>query len=162
MAAMENKQIDAGMTTEPTISMLEAKHLAKPLVDMRTASGARAALGGDYPASCLYMTTAYVQKNPNVVQKLVNAYVETLQWIQMHTAAQIADEIPADYYSGVGKDVYTKALDNEKGMYSPTGLMPTDGPGTVLDVLSAFDPRVKGHTIDLSKTYTNDFADKAK
>jgi NitT/TauT family transport system substrate-binding protein len=162
VAAMQNKQIDAGMTTEPTISMLEQKKLATPLIDMRTAAGAKAALGGTYPASCLYMTTAYVQKNPATVQKLVNAYVATLKWIQTHTAAQIADKMPADYYAGVGKDVYSKALQNEKGMYSPTGLMPADGPQTVLKVLSAFDPTVKGHTVDLSKTYTDDFVTKAK
>jgi NitT/TauT family transport system substrate-binding protein len=162
VAAMQNKQIDAGMTTEPTISLLEQKNLAKPLIDMRTAAGAKAALGGTYPASCLYLTTAYVQKNPEVVQKLVNVYVQTLKWIQSHTAAQIADKMPADYYAGVGKDVYTKALQNEKGMYSPDGLMPADGPQTVLKVLSAFDPTVKGHTVDLSKTYTNDFVNKAK
>ncbi|MFE2425853.1 ABC transporter substrate-binding protein [Streptomyces sp. NPDC059373] len=162
VAAMQNKQIDAGMTTEPTISMLEQKKLAKPLIDMRTSAGAKAALGGTYPASCLYLTTGYIQKNPVVVQKLVNVYVETLKWIQTHTAAQIADKMPADYYAGVGKDVYTKALQNEKGMYSPDGLMPADGAKTVLKVLSAFDPTVKGHTVDLSKTYTNDFVNKAK
>lgn len=162
MAAMKDKRIDAGMTTEPTISMLQEKHLAKPLIDMRTADSTRTALGGDYPASCLYMTTAYVQKNPDVVQKLVNAYVETLKWIELHTADQIADEMPAGYYSGVGKGVYTEALDDEKGIYSPNGLMPSDGPETVLAVLSAFDPTVKGHSVDLSKTYTNDFVDKAK
>lgn len=68
----------------------------------------------------------------------------------------------ADYYAGVGKDVYTKALRNEKGMYSPDGLMPADGPKTVYRVLSSFDPTVKGHTVDLSKTYTNDFVNEAK
>ncbi len=150
------------MTTEPTISLLQQKNLAESLIDMRTAAGAKAALGGTYPASCLYLTTGYIQKNPEVVQKLVNAYVETLKWIQSHTAAQIADKMPADYYAGVGKDVYVKALQNEKGMYSPDGLMPSDGPSTVLKVLSAFDPTVKGHTVDLARTYTNDFVNKAR
>jgi NitT/TauT family transport system substrate-binding protein len=41
-------------------------------------------------------------------------------------------------------------------------LMPADGSQTVLKVLSAFDPTVKGHTVDPSKTYTNDFVNKAK
>lgn len=162
VAAMQHKQIDAGMTTEPTISALQQKNIAKPLIDMRTSAGARVALGGTYPSSCLYMTTAYVQKNPAVVQKLVNAYVETLKWIQGHTPAEITAKMPADYYAGVGKDVYTTALTNEKSMYSPDGLMPADGPKTVLGVLAAFDPTVKGHTVDLSKTYTNDFVTKAR
>ncbi len=161
VAAMKNKQIDAGMTTEPTISVLEAQHIAKPLVDMRSAAGTKAALGGTYPASCLYMTSAYIQKNPQVVQKLVNAFVMTLKWINTHTAAQITAKMPASYYAGVGKDVYATALQNEKAMYSPDGMMPQGGPQTVLKVLSAFDPTVKGHTVDLSKTYTNSYVQKA-
>ncbi|MFI6683987.1 ABC transporter substrate-binding protein [Streptomyces sp. NPDC050485] len=162
VAAVKNKQIDGGMTTEPTISMLEKQGLAKPLIDMRTAAGAKAALGGTYPASCLYLTQAYIQKNPEAVQKLANVFVETLKWIQGHSGTEIADKMPADYYAGVGKDTYVKALENEKGMYSPDGLMPSDGPQTVLNVLSAFDPTVKGHTVDLSKTFTNEYVQKAK
>ena len=162
VAAMQNKQIDAGMTTEPTISLLQAKGLAKPLIDMRTPEGAQQALGGNYPSSCLYMTTAYVQKNPAVVQDLVNAFVQTLKWINTHSAAEITDKMPADYYAGVGKAAYVQALQNEKQMYSPDGLMPADGPQTVLKVLSTFDPTVKGHTIDVSKTFTNEFVQKAK
>ncbi|MCZ1004554.1 ABC transporter substrate-binding protein [Streptomyces mirabilis] len=162
VAAMRNKQIDAGMTTEPTVSLLERKKLAQPLIDLRTPAGAKATLGGTYPASCLYLTTKYVRKNPEVVQKLVNVYVETLKWIQAHSAAEIADKMPAAYYAGVGKAVYTKALQNEKGMYSPDGLMPADGPRTVYKVLATFDPTVKGHSVDLSQTYTNDFVNKAR
>ena len=60
----------------------------------------------------LYMTTDYVNSHKNLVQKLVNAYVATLAWIQGHTGAQIADMMPASYYAGVGKNAYAKALDN--------------------------------------------------
>ncbi|MER5638707.1 ABC transporter substrate-binding protein [Kitasatospora sp. NPDC002227] len=161
VAAMQNKQIDAGMTTEPTISLLQQKGLAQPLIDLRTAEGARAALGGTYPSSCVYLTSAYVQQNPEAVQKLANVFVKTLKWIQAHSPAEITEQMPADYYAGVGKDAYVKALENEKAMYSPDGLMPSDGPQTVLNVLSAFDPTVKGHTVDLSKTYTDAFVKKA-
>lgn len=33
------------------------------------------------------------------------------------------------------------APQNEKGIYDPNGLMPADGPQTVLNVLSALNPR---------------------
>lgn len=162
IAAMQHKSIDAGMTTEPTITALEQKGLAKPLIDMRTAAGTRAALGGTYPATCMYMTTSYVDAHKPTVQKLVNAYVKTLKWIQAHNGSQIADQMPPAYYAGVGKVNYAKALDGEKGIYSPDGLMPADGPQTILHVLSSFSPDVKGHQIDLSKTYTNAFVQAAK
>ncbi len=44
---------------------------------------------------------------------------------------------------------------------SPDGLMPTDGPGTALKTLQAFDATVQGKPIDVSKTWTNDFVKKA-
>jgi NitT/TauT family transport system substrate-binding protein len=161
IAAMKQKAIDCGMTTEPTVSKVLADNTGFILLDMRTAEGSRQALGGTYPATSLYMTTAYVDAHKDVVQKLVNAYVSTLKWIQGHTGAQITAMMPPDYYAGVGKDAYAKALDSEKGIFNPTGLMPPDGPKTCLAVLSAFNPAVKGKTIDLTKTYTNEFVQAA-
>ncbi|HEX4704080.1 MAG TPA: ABC transporter substrate-binding protein [Pseudonocardiaceae bacterium] len=156
IAAMQHKSIDCGMTTEPTVSRLVDTGQAKIILDMRTAAGARKALGGVYPASSLYLTTDYANSHKDTVQKLVNAYVETLNWIHTHTAAEITDKMPAAYYAGTGKDAYTQALHNELGIYDPTGTMPADGPPTVLKVLSAFNPDVKG--VDLSKTFDNSFA----
>jgi NitT/TauT family transport system substrate-binding protein len=161
IAAMKQKSIDCGMTTEPTVSKALSDGTAFILLDMRTAEGSRAALGGTYPATSLYLPTDYVDSHKDVVQKLVNAYVSTLKWINSHTAADIADKMPADYYGQVGKDAYIKALDSEKGIFNPTGIMPADGPQTCLSVLSAFNPAVKGKTIDLSKTFTDEFVKAA-
>jgi NitT/TauT family transport system substrate-binding protein len=162
IAAMKQKAIACGMTTEPTVSQVLKDGTGFILLDMRTAAGSRAALGGTYPATSLYMTTSYVDGHKDVVQKLVDAYVSTLKWIQGHTGAQIADQMPADYYSGVGKAAYAAALDSEKGIFNPTGIMPPDGPKTCLAVLSAFNPNVKGKTIDLAKTYTDEFVKAAQ
>ncbi|HVV24836.1 MAG TPA: ABC transporter substrate-binding protein [Pseudonocardiaceae bacterium] len=155
IAAIQHKSIDCGMTTEPTVSQLVDTGQARVIVDSRTLAGSRAAFGGAYPASSLYMTTDFVNAHKDVVQKLANAYVETLNWIQTHTADQITDKMPADYYKGTGKAAYAHALQNEKGIFDPNGMMPADGPHTVQAVLSAFNPAIKG--VDVSKTYTNDF-----
>lgn len=160
IAALQHKQIDAGMTTEPTITTAVTQGLASVLIDMRTVAGARAALGGTYPAACLYMTTAWVDSHQDAAQKLANAYVKTLKWIASHSGAEIADKMPADYYTGIGKDAYAKALDAGKGMFTTDGVMPPDGPPTVLTVLNAFDTTVQGKTVDLAKTYTSDFVKK--
>lgn len=161
IAAMQHKAIDCGMTTEPTISALLSSGQAKVLIDMRHADGTTKALGGLYPASSLYMQTSYVNSHKEVVQKLANAFVKTMHYIAGHSAEQITDQMPAEYYSGIGRAAYVKALSDEKGIYTLDGIMPPAGPQTVLDVLSAFDPNVKGHDIDLSKTYTTEFTKQA-
>ncbi|MDI5963695.1 ABC transporter substrate-binding protein [Streptomyces sp. SL13] len=161
VAAFQHNRVDAGVTTEPTISTLLTKHLAKITVDMRTAAGTKAALGGPYPGTCLLVQTAWANSHKPTVQKMVDALYDTLLWIESHSAAQITAQVPADFYQGSGKEQYTQALANGMGMYNPTGQMPTDAPQTVLRVLTAVDPNVKGHKIDLAKTYTDEFVQQA-
>ncbi len=161
IGAMQHKNVDCAMTTEPTVSQLLATGGAYILLDMRTAAGTSTALGGEYPATSLYMKTSYVTQNPVTVQKLVNAYVETLKYIQANDGATVVTKIPADYYAGAGKDAWVKAFDAEKGIYNPTGIMPPNGPPTNLKVLSAFNKDVQGKTIDVTKTYTDQFVQAA-
>ncbi|MBN9242263.1 MAG: ABC transporter substrate-binding protein [Mesorhizobium sp.] len=161
IAAMQQDKIQGGMTTEPTISRLLKTGDAKVLVDMRTKEGTKEALGGTYPAASLYMENAWVDAHKEEAQKLANAFVKTLAFINTHTAAEIADKMPADFYVG-DKEAYVKALDAGKAMFTADGVMPEDGPKTVLDVLSKFSKNVKGKQIDLSKTYTTEFVKAAK
>lgn len=163
IAALTNGGIDAGMTTDPTIANIEAKGLGKVIVDMRTEEGTRAALGGLYPAASLYMGCDYVKANPQVVQKVVNAFVKTMKWIDTHEAAEIAAKMPADY-AGPDMALYVKSIKDSSPMFTADGLMPAGGPQTVLDVLGTFNANVKSKkdSIDLAKTYTTEFATKAQ
>lgn len=161
IAAMQQDKIQAGMTTEPTISRLLKTGEAKVLIDMRTVEKTKQALGGPYPAASLYMPADWVAKNKPTVQKLANAFVKTLKFISTHTAAEIADKMPKDFYAG-SKEDYVAALSDGKSMFTPDGVMPTGGPETVLAVLSGFSKNIKGKTIDLSKTYTTEFVKNVK
>ncbi|ANL57317.1 MULTISPECIES: ABC transporter substrate-binding protein [Rhizobium] len=161
IAAIQQDAIQAGMTTEPTISRMLKTGEAKVLIDMRTMAGTKSVLGGTYPAASLYMDAAWVDAHKEEVQKLANAFVKTLHFINTHSASEIADKMPSDFYVG-DKEGYVTALENGKAMFTPDGIMPEDGPKTVLAVLSEFSKNVQGKTIDLSKTYTTEFAMKAK
>ncbi len=162
IAAIENGGIDAGMTTDPTAARLVSSGKAKVLLDMRTEAGTRSALGGLYPASSLYMDCAWVAAHRETVQKLANAFVKTLHWIDGHSPAEIAAKMPADF-AGSDKALYVKAVGDTIGMFNGDGRMPADGAQNVLNVLAQFSPNVAGKkdSIDLSKTYTTEFVDAA-
>ncbi|EIJ45779.1 nitrate/sulfonate/bicarbonate ABC transporter periplasmic protein [Herbaspirillum sp. GW103] len=161
IAAMKQGRIDAGMTTEPTASQLLKTGDAKVLIDMRTVEGTVKALGGLYPASSVYVQRSWLNSHKDEAQKLAHAFVKTLKFINTHTAEQIADKMPKDYY-GNNKPLYVQALSNSLPMYSQDGKMPKGGPETVLAVLSGFNPNVKGKHVDLSKTYTDEFVSTMK
>ncbi|HEX7385730.1 MAG TPA: ABC transporter substrate-binding protein [Castellaniella sp.] len=161
IASIKNNRIDAGMTTDPGATQLVASGDGKILVDMRHPEPTAKVLGGLYPAASLYMPNSWVASHHDDVQKLVNAFVKTMKYMQTHTAAQIADQMPKDYYGG-DKALYVKALEASLPSFTADGRMPKGGPETVLQVLSTFKPQVKAAHIDLSKTYTTAFVDAAK
>ncbi len=106
------------------------------------------------------MQTGWVEAHKDTVQRLVNAFVKTMHFIATHTADEIAEEMPGDFYVG-DRAMYVKALADGKAMFTPDGRMPKDGPETVLKVLSEIKANVRDKTIDLSKTYTMEFVEKA-
>ncbi|OAJ52201.1 nitrate ABC transporter substrate-binding protein [Paraburkholderia ginsengiterrae] len=161
IVAMKQGRIDAGMTTEPTVSQLLKTGDAKVLIDMRTLEGTRAALGGTYPASSLYVQSAWLDKHPQEAAQLARAFVKTLQYIHTHSAEEIAAQMPKDYI-GSDKALYVSALKASLPMFTVDGKMPADGPDTVLKVLAGFNPSVKDRHIDLSRTYTNQFVNDVK
>ncbi|WP_410637980.1 ABC transporter substrate-binding protein [Amycolatopsis sp. lyj-346] len=162
ISAMNQGSIDAGMTTDPTIAQLTNTGQAKVLYDMRTVEGTKAALGGLYPASSLYMGCEIVQRYPDIVQKLANAYVETLKWISTHTPEQVAAMMPPSFAGG-DKALYVKSLRDSLPMFTKDGRMDPAGAQNVLKVLgeSSSNVKPKKDKIDLSKTYTTQFVDAA-
>ena len=160
IASLTHGQIDGGITSQPTIGQLLKTGQAKVILDLQSASSSSKAFGGTFPSTCLYMRSDYVKKHPDNVQKIVNAFVWTLEWVHTHSAAQIAAKLP-DSYKGSDQDLYVQDMQQSQGFWSPTGLMPKDGPTTMYKLLSTFEPDLKKAKVDLSKTYTNQFVQKA-
>ncbi|MCG5072146.1 ABC transporter substrate-binding protein [Paraburkholderia sp. RG36] len=154
IAAVQQRRIDAGMTTEPTVSRLLAKGDASVMVDMRTVEGTQKALGGIYPFTGLYVDAGWLASHKQQAAGLAHAIARTMAYIHSHSADEIADQMPKDYYGG-DKALYVQALKSTLSMYTPDGKMPAGGPENVLHVLAAINPAIKGKHIDLSRTYTN-------
>lgn len=160
VAAMKAGRVDAEVQGDPGATEMVQQGLASVLLDLRTQQGTMTALGGTYPGGAVYASNTYVQAHPDVIQKVVKGFDETLKWMHSHTPQQIAAKMPADYAGG-NMNLYVQSIKNSLPMFSSTGVMPAGAPQTVLKVLNVFDTNVQGKNIDLSKTYTNEFAQKA-
>jgi NitT/TauT family transport system substrate-binding protein len=160
VAAARRGEIDAISNTDPVISQLESQDLIKVIYDTRTAEGAQQVYGGAYPAAVLYLPPAFAEANPNTTQALVNAFVRGLKWIQKATPEDIVAKMPDEYKLG-DPDAYLKAVRSSMEMFAHDGRIPQEGPQNVLNVLSQFDDTTKGAKIDLAKTYTNQYVEKA-
>ena len=92
------------------------------------------------------------------MQKVVDALVATMHWISTHSAADIANAMPPAFVSNglTTKAAYISELAQDKGQFLPDGMMPADGPATVL-AIEKFIGNVTG-SVDLTTTYTNQYA----
>ena len=160
IAAIQQKKIAAGMTTYPTISRLVNSGKGKILVSLLSPKDTEAALGGDYPFIGVFAKNDWVDSNKDVTQRLVNAYVKTLQYMHSHTAAQIADQMPQEYYAG-DKAAYVQDLQSQLAIFGTDCKMPAGGPETVQKIQQQFVSSYKGKSANLSETYTNYYADHA-
>src|SRR5205807_4279388 len=102
--------------------------------------------------------TSWVNSNKATVQKVVDALVATMHWINTHSAAQIADAMPADFVSNslITKAEYVTALSQDKTQFLPDGIMPADGPQTI-EAIGKTAGTITG-SVELTSTYTNQYA----
>lgn len=161
VAAMEQGQVDAAVMLDPAFSQLEARVGGLTvLADTRTEAGVEEIFGTTtYPAAVFYAKQDWIDANEDTTKKLAAVMQRTLQWIQDHTAEEIAAEMPKQY-AGDDPALYTKAIAALKDAYNPTGELDEEGANAVLGVMAETQPEVADADVDVSKTFTNEFLDK--
>ncbi len=160
MVALEAKNVDALLSYDPVATQLARKGSIKRMFDARTAAGSKAAFNGEYPFACVYVTREFINKYPETVQRIANAFLRTVRWIDQANPKVIVDTLPPS--SKLGDATLNEAIwAASKGMFSKTGLFNAEAVKTPLAVLSSYDSAVARANVDLSRTYTNRYAEEA-
>jgi NitT/TauT family transport system substrate-binding protein len=161
LTALRSGQIDAICNIDPVMTMLEQKGDVRVVFDTRTLKGTREVFGGAMPAGCLYAPLEFVQKNPNTTQALSSAIVHALKWLQTAGPSDIIKTVPESYLLG-DRGLYLASFEKVREALALDGMFPEDGGKTALRALASFDTTLKADKIDLAKTWTNQFAARAK
>jgi NitT/TauT family transport system substrate-binding protein len=160
VAAMKQGQVDLISHLDPVISKLEADGDVSALIDTRTEAGTKALFGGANPAAVLYLKNDFAEKNPVTTQKLVNAFVKALKWLETAKPEEVADLVPAEYHLG-DKPLYLRSVKNSLESYSRTGVSSPEAMKSMYDALKLLDPELANSKVDLGKTFIDSFAKKA-
>ena len=161
VGAIKRGEIDAIANLDPVISRLEADGDIVVLNDSRTTEGTRAIFGGSNPAAVVYLKNDFIEKNPNTVQAVVNAFYKALKWLEKASPDEVAKAVPEAYYLG-DRDLYLRAVKASMETYSRTGIVPAEGMKSALDMLQQFDQELKTAKVeDLPKTFVDRFVKKA-
>lgn len=161
ITALRSGQVDAMSNTEPVMTMLEQKGEVKIISDTRTLKGTQEVFGGPMPACCLYAPVEFVDKHPNTCQALANAVVHSLKWLQTAGPSDIIKTVPEGYLLG-DRALYLASFNKVREAIALDGVLPEEGAKTALKALASFEPGLNADRISLGRTYTNDFARRAK
>jgi NitT/TauT family transport system substrate-binding protein len=160
VAAMKKGDIDAMSNLDPVMTKLQQDGDVVVIADSRTEEDNKKLFGGNNPAAVVYFKTDFIEKNPQTVQRVVNAFYKTMKWLEKASPEDIAKTMPEEYFLG-DRGLYMAAVKASKPMYSVTGIIPPEGMTNALDMLVKFDPELKDAKVDLAKTFNDSFVKKA-
>ena len=172
LKALKEGTVDVMTFQEPMTSALLESNMVSSLYDLNSAQTTTAALGAAFPAQSLLMSPQYIEAHPDTAQHLVNALVRTMRFVNSHTAEQIAERLPPDYFEGKDRLAQVKLIRTTlptyaKGDYSFSAAAVQ----LVVDAIEAsdFDSSAEGQwratgensNVDVGQLYDNRFVLKA-
>lgn len=160
VAAISKGDIDAISNIDPVIAKLEASNQVDVLAETRTTEGTTKVFGGPMSAAVLYTRRDFIEKNPNTMQALVNAFYKTLRWLDKATPEQVTATVPQEYWLG-DKALYTAAVKASLQIYSRDGVVSEGSRQRSLDFLRQFDKEIAAAKIDTAKTWDGRFVAEA-
>lgn len=161
LPALRSGLIDAVVQWEPVISSLEQKAEVRILADTRTLKGTADVFGGPMPSTCLHAPTEFVQRHPALCQSLAHGIVHALKWLQTAGPRDLLKTVPESYLLG-DRALYLSAFNKVRETISPDGLLAPEAARNALKVLAASESGLRPERIDIERTYTNEFARRAK
>jgi NitT/TauT family transport system substrate-binding protein len=151
----KQKAIDALINLDPWITDFIENGSAKMLLDMRSVEKTAELYGSEVTTGGLLARADYVEKNPEVVQKVVNVYVRTLQWIATKSAAEVAKAAPKELSWKLSH------IENNMAGLSRNGLVLKKGVETAFKTLKDDKLISPDFNVPVETFYDNRFVEKA-
>lgn len=153
--------MDALCVDHAMVAALEHRGEVRVVADTRTLKGANEVFGGPMPGAVVCAKSAFIQKEPEACQAVAAAVVRALKWLRTAGPSDLVRAL-----SSVNLDVdlvnYVAALEKSRDGFMGDGVLPDAAAATALAALARKDPRLSLARRQLTATYTNDFALKAK
>ncbi len=172
LADLKADKLDVLTFQEPVTSEVLATGQVTTLYDLTTRAGTVQALGTEFPAQSILVSPQFVKDHPDTVQRLVNAYVRALRYVEAHSVDEVIAQLPPAFFDGKDRTAqiqFIKATlpSQARGSYA----FPAEAVNLVIDAMlwARFDQSEEGvwrgsgdaAKVKASELYTNEFALRA-
>ncbi len=138
---------------EPTASMLQQQGQGYIVASVGEASG-------DIPYTAYFAKKSYIEQNSDLIQRFTNAVYRGQQWVQTHSAAEIA-AVVAQQFPDTTLDLLTKSVESYQSIdaWNTTPIMSQDGFNRLQSVMTEAGELTK--SADFNSVVNNTFAENA-
>lgn len=135
-AAIESGKVQAAFGLDPWVTQLVTAGKATVLWDLRTKKDTEELYGGDYPFVGLVTRREVLQKNPEMIERVVRAVVRGNKFLASNSPETITSKLPTEM-KGEDEALYLSSLRYNMEAFSPDGLASEKGLSIVIDSLKA-------------------------
>lgn len=158
VAAIRSGQVDAFVGLDPVITQLAGENAISVVTDTRRIEESDALYGGPMVGGCLYAPEAFVQRNPETVQRITNAVVHALKVIEKVSPETLMKSVPRAAFMG-NPDLYAHCFVNNRPSVSTDGRFPAGCVEAAARALASVNPQLESFRYDAAACFTNRFAD---
>ena len=161
IAAIQKGEIDAISNIDPVIAKLQSTNDVVVLAETRTTEGTTKVFGGPMSAAVLYLKRDFMEKNPNTVQALVNAFYKTLDVAGQGDARADRRQRAAGILAGRQGALHRRREGQPAGLLARRHRQRRAARSARSISSSQFDKEIAAATIDTAKTWDGRFVKKA-
>ena len=138
LAAFRSGGVQALSHTDPAMTQLEQRGELRLLADARTVRGAADVFDGPLPSTCLFAPQGYVEARTAVCQRLTNAVVRALRWLQTAELSDIVATVPPSHALG-DRALYLATFFRVRDAYSTDGWLADEAVRNVWRVVQGLE-----------------------
>lgn len=171
LKGLAEDRVDVLSFMEPMTSAILDTKKVTVLYDLATRAGTVKAFGAPWPSHSVFLSAAFIAKNPDTVQRLVNALVRARRFAESHTPEEIAARLPPSFFANGDRAAALDRIRQTRSGYAHGNYAFTpDAVKLVADAIlwSKFDSSEEGifraggdKSVRYADLYDNRFVEKA-
>lgn len=153
--------MDAFCMDHAMVAAMEQRGEVRVVADTRTLNGTLDIFGGPVPGAVVCAPASYVQQHAEVCQAVTHAVVRALKWLRTAGPSDLVKAL-ASVSLDADRLNYLAALDKSRDGFMGDGTLSDAAAAAALNAVSRQDLRAAPSRVRLTRSYTNEFAQRAK
>lgn len=139
---------------EPTASMLKKDNSGYIVASIGESAGT-------IPYTCFFATKSYIEKNPELIEKMTRAIYKGQKWVSSHSDEEVCNSIKS-YFPGADVEILISSIKNYRKIdaFSPNPILKSEDFSRLMDIIQSYKADLIPQRPPFDKIVNNTFGEK--